>query len=89
MHQRDSCLLRLGVSANQLVTAGQPPASLTQVTAAAAAPHAPPLPLRAEDLGSASFCKLCRECDLMDRRFGGGHADVVFTLAKRHKDSHR
>ncbi|KAI3427918.1 hypothetical protein D9Q98_006310 [Chlorella vulgaris] len=44
---------------------------------------------RAEDLGSASFCKLCRECDLMDRRFGGGHADVVFTLAKKHKDSHR
>lgn len=44
---------------------------------------------RLEELDSARFIKLCRECDLLCRRFTTAHADVAFTAAKKRKELRR
>lgn len=44
------------------------------------------LPARLEELDSARFTKLCRECGLLCRRFTQGYADVAFTAAKKRKE---
>lgn len=44
------------------------------------------LPARLEELDSARFTKLCRECGLLCRRFTPGYADVAFTAAKKRKE---
>lgn len=57
-------------------------------------PPGRPLPLllnvcRLEELDSARFYKLAKECGLLSRRFSKGHADVAFTAAKRRKELRR
>ncbi|KAL4420105.1 hypothetical protein ABPG77_000586 [Micractinium sp. CCAP 211/92] len=44
---------------------------------------------RLEELDSARFYKLAKECGLLSRRFSKGHADVAFTAAKRRKELRR
>jgi hypothetical protein len=44
---------------------------------------------RLEELDSARFTKLCRECGLLCRRFTPGYADVAFTAAKKRKELRR
>ena len=44
---------------------------------------------RLEELDSARFTKLCRECGLLCRRFTQGYADVAFTAAKKRKELRR
>lgn len=56
------------------------------------APHPPtstPSACRLEELDSARFTKLCRECGLLCRRFTQGYADVAFTTAKKRKELRR
>jgi hypothetical protein len=52
-------------------------------------PPLPPRPPSADELDSARFAKLCRDCGLLDRRFTAGYADVAFAMARRGKEQRR
>lgn len=42
-----------------------------------------------DEIDSARFAKLCRDCALLDRRFNAGYADVAFAMARRGKEQRR